>query len=180
MAGLGAVSPSAEACDRVAALPVFQAARQVALYVPVDGEVESLALRAAALSRGKRVFLPRMMDDELEFVEDRDEQRRLGRWGIPEPRSGGVLGAVGSETLFVVPGIAFDLRGHRLGRGHGAYDRALVRHPAATRIGIAYEFQVVPLLPTAPWDIPMDAVVTNARIIDARRAGHDGMKETQE
>jgi len=85
------------------------------------------------------------------------------------------LEANGPETLFIVPGIAFDLRGHRLGRGRGAYDRVLARHAAAGRIGLAYEFQVVPLLPSEPWDAPMDTVVTNARIVDAHR-GVNGME----
>ena len=65
----------------------------------------------------------------------------------------------------MVPGVAFDPRGVRLGRGAGCYDRALARHPTALRVGLAYEMQVVPSLPEATWDVPMDAVVTEARVL---------------
>ena len=64
-----------------------------------------------------------------------------------------------------MPGLAFDARGVRLGRGAGCYDRGLARHPHAARIGLAYEMQVVPALPEAAWDVRMDAVVTEARVL---------------
>ena len=159
---------SAEACARVATLPVFTAAKRVVLYVPVDGEVTTQVLHCTARAAGRPVFLPSVTDGGLVFLEDQEKGWRVGRWGVPEPLSHEQLGNGGSDTLFVVPGVAFDLRGYRLGRGQGAYDRALPRYPAAARIGIAFEFQIVPALPHAPWDVPMDAVVTNARVIDAR------------
>jgi 5-formyltetrahydrofolate cyclo-ligase len=76
-------------------------------------------------------------------------------------------------VLFLVPGLAFDARGARLGRGAGSYDRALARHVNALRIGLAYEFQLVQRLPEAAWDIRMDAVATDARLVDCavRRRG---------
>src|SRR5262245_29163867 len=175
MSSLGTV-PSREVCARVVALPSFRDATHVVLYVAVDGEVSAETLHAAAREAGKRVFLPRTTDGGLEFVEDDGSAYRPGRWGIPEPVSGRCLEGPGASVLFVVPGVAFDLRGRRLGRGLGAYDRALPRYPAAHRVGVAYEFQIVPALPSASWDVPMDAVITNARFIDARRA-RDGMKE---
>lgn len=159
---------STEACARLVALPVFAAAKRVVLYVAVDGEVAAEVLQSAARAAGKRVFLPSVRDGGLVFLEDQSRGWGAGRWGIPEPVSDERLENGGPDVLFVVPGVAFDLRGHRLGRGQGAYDRALVRHPAAARIGVAYEFQIVPALANAPWDVPMDAVVTNARVIGAR------------
>jgi len=73
-------------------------------------------------------------------------------------------------VLFLVPGVAFDARGVRLGRGIGWYDRALERHPRSIRVGLAYGFQVVSRLPEAPWDVRMHAIVTEAGLIDAALA----------
>jgi 5-formyltetrahydrofolate cyclo-ligase len=74
------------------------------------------------------------------------------------------------DVVFLVPGVAFDARGVRLGRGVGWYDRALGRYPRGIRIGLAYEFQVVPSLPEAPWDVRMHAIVTEAGLIGAALA----------
>src|SRR5206468_9474683 len=68
-------------------------------------------------------------------------------------------------VLFVVPGVAFDRRGVRLGRGFGWYDRALAEHGRGARIGLGCDFQIVAELPEAPWDIRMHAVVSEARVI---------------
>jgi 5-formyltetrahydrofolate cyclo-ligase len=70
------------------------------------------------------------------------------------------------DVCFLVPGLGFDQRGVRLGRGSGWYDRALARHPQGVRVGLAYEFQLVPSLPEATWDVRMNAVVTEARVLD--------------
>src|SRR5262249_597497 len=166
---------SREACERVQALPEFANASRVVLYRATDGEVATEPLADAARTVGKRIFYPSVVDSGLQFLEDQGHGWRPGEWGIPEPISDQNLGAIQRDTLVVVPGVAFDLNGHRLGRGRGAYDRTLGRDAAAVRIGLAYEFQIVPLLPCAPWDVPMDAVVTNARVIDARHT-RDGME----
>ena len=171
LAALAAVALSREACERVKALRAFSEAQDVVLYLATDGEVATEFLAAAARVAGKRIFYPAVVDGGLEFLEDQGRGRRDGRWGIPEPISDHPLKAGGAKTLLIVPGVAFDLLGQRLGRGAGAYDRALARHAAATRIGLAYEFQVVPLIPRGSWDVPMDYVVTNARVIDACRLG---------
>ena len=93
------------------------------------------------------------------------------RWKLHVPvyaqeyLDGSPLSAGTEGVVFLVPGVAFDPRGVRLGRGAGCYDRALARHPTALRVGLAYEMQVVPSLPEATWDVPMDAVVTEARVL---------------
>jgi 5,10-methenyltetrahydrofolate synthetase len=81
--------------------------------------------------------------------------------------------------LFVVPGVAFDERGARLGRGGGWYDSALARHPAGVRIGLAYDFQIMPLLPRTDRDIPMHVVVTESRLIGGPAGGQWAAKENQ-
>jgi 5-formyltetrahydrofolate cyclo-ligase len=68
-------------------------------------------------------------------------------------------------VLFVVPGMAFYLLGTRLGRGGGHYDRVLASHPDSVRVGLAFEWQILPRLPRARWDVPMDAVATESRLV---------------
>ena len=153
-------------CARVVGLPVFMAARAVVAYAPVENEVDPGALVAAALAAGKPVYYPRCTGDGLEFLQSGPEGLAPGRSAIPEPLDGTPLSpAAGDGVVFLVPGIAFDPRGVRLGRGAGCYDRGLARHPHAARIGLAYEMQVLPSLPEAAWDVRVDTVVTEARVL---------------
>ena len=138
---------SAAVCDRVLALPAFARAERVVLYAAVQNEVDPSAIGERAVAEGKTVYLPHGDGDRPEFVAP----------------SGPPL-AVDDGVLFVVPGVAFDEGGGRLGRGLGWYDRALARHPGGVRVGIAYEFQMVPRLPQEPWDVAMHAVATEARL----------------
>ena len=156
----------AAACARVLGLPAFMAARAVVAYAPVENEVDPGTLVAAALAAGKPVYYPRRTSDGLEFLQSGQEGLAPGWSAIPEPVDGTPLPvATGEGVVFLVPGIAFDARGVRLGRGAGCYDRGLARPPHAVRIGLAYEMQVVPSLPEAAWDVRMDAVVTEARVL---------------
>lgn len=153
-------------CARVLGLPAFVAARALVAYCPVENEVDPGALVAAALAAGKAVYYPRRTAGDLEFLESGPTDLAPGPCAIPEPRDGMPLSsATGEGVVFLVPGIAFDPRGVRLGRGAGYYDRGLARHPHAARVGLAYEMQVVPTLPEATWDVRMDAVVTEARVL---------------
>src|SRR5262249_62364793 len=88
-----------------------------------------------------------------------------GTHGGPGPAEGLPPPPPGRDALFLVPGLGFDPGGTRLGRGGGHYDRALAHHPAALRIGLARETQILSSLPRDPWDQPMDAVVTERRIL---------------
>jgi 5-formyltetrahydrofolate cyclo-ligase len=144
-------------CARVLAMPVFRAALHVVLYRAIGNEVDPASLAATAAGLGKRVHYP---------VPD------LDRFEFSPPRNGNLasdvdlLPAATRDVCFLVPGLGFDHRGVRLGRGSGWYDRALARHPQGVRVGLAYEFQLVPSLPEASWDIRMNAVVTEARVLD--------------
>jgi 5-formyltetrahydrofolate cyclo-ligase len=165
--------PSGEVCRRsstiaarVADLPAFAAARHVVVYAATDNEVDPSSLVATAAAAGKAVYFPRMTDGGLEFVQAEPAALRPGWRGVPEPPAGRPLPSRTDDVLFLVPGVGFDPRGARLGRGAGCYDRALALHPTATRIGLAYEFQVVPHLPESAWDVRLHAVVTETRVLD--------------
>jgi 5-formyltetrahydrofolate cyclo-ligase len=151
-------------CARVLALPVFRAALHVVLYRAIGNEVDPASLATTAVDLGKHVHYP---------VPD------LDRFEFSSPRTGSLaseadlLAPATPDVCFLVPGLGFDHRGVRLGRGSGWYDRALARHPNGVRVGLAYEFQLLPSLPEASWDIRMNAVVTEARVLDgeAQRIG---------
>jgi 5-formyltetrahydrofolate cyclo-ligase len=141
---------SAAVCARLLRMPAFVAARHVVAYAAIGRELDPAAAVEAAAATGKRVYLP--SSEEPDFLSEPGGQGRV-RLSTRE------------TPLFLVPGLAFDLRGVRLGRGNGWYDRALARYPDGVRIGLAYDFQVVPSLPEAPWDVRMHAVATEARLI---------------
>ena len=157
---------SARACTRLLTSPIFARAGHIAAYAAVDNELDPALLVEAALAAGKNVYLPVTNRERFEFVGTPDA--RPGPEGRPPP-GGPRLPPEADDVLFLVPGVAFDARGVRLGRGIGWYDRALGRHPRGVRIGLAYAFQVVPRLPEAPWDVRMHAIVTDADLIDAAR-----------
>ena len=150
---------SARACARLLASPIFARALHVAAYAAADNELDPARLIEAALAAGKNVYLPVTSRERFDFV------------AVPaRPGPEACLPPEAEDVVFLVPGVAFDARGVRLGRGVGWYDRALGRHPRGIRIGLAYEFQVVPSLPEAPWDVRMHAIVTEAGVIGAALA----------
>jgi 5-formyltetrahydrofolate cyclo-ligase len=153
---------SAAACERALRLPVYTAADYVVAYAAIGNEIDPALIAQHALASGKRVYYPVPGGAEPLFVES-----PAGEPTVPGG-SAELVDAVraGAEgVLFLVPGLAFDARGARLGRGHGWYDRALARYAGGSRVGLAYEIQIVPHLPEAPWDVRVDAIVTEARLI---------------
>lgn len=167
---------SAGACARLVGTRLFRDARHVVLYAPDDGEVDVTAAAVAARDAGVPTYYPRLRGPELDFVRADPADLRPGRLGVREPDGDASLGASEAGVLFVVPGVAFDLSRARLGRGGGHYDRALGLYPGASSIGVAFEFQIVPRLPIAPWDVAMSAVVTEARVLGG--GPFTAMKET--
>jgi 5-formyltetrahydrofolate cyclo-ligase len=160
-----AASLSANVCARVLVLPAFAHAVHVVAYAATYGEVDPVQIARAAGSMAKAVYYPRVEGERLEFLRAAPTELRPGILGIPEPVNGTPLPVDAASILFFVPGVGFDLRGARLGRGGGHYDRALQRYRGAIRIGLAFETQVVTELPETSWDVRMHAVVTEARVI---------------
>lgn len=163
------LSLSFRAQQRLLEIPEFAAAGTVALYCAIRNEVFTEAIFASARKLGKTVTYPRVGAAGLEFVEV-GELRELG------PGAFGILEPSGSRTvplprldLVVVPGVAFDLSGHRLGYGKGFYDRVL--HSCEDRgvlVGLGFEMQLVEALPAETHDVRMDMVVTEERILGFR------------
>ncbi|MFF4547472.1 5-formyltetrahydrofolate cyclo-ligase [Streptomyces sp. NPDC001435] len=157
--------------ERALELPELRRARTVAAYVSVESEPGTLALLDALHARGVRVLLPALLpDNDLDWGAYAGEGslarvQHGGKMALFEP-AGERLGpdAVTSADVVLLPGLAVDARGMRLGRGGGSYDRVLARleradaHPAL--VVLLYDSEVVESVPEEPHDRPVDAVVT--------------------
>ena len=146
----------------------------VALYMAVRGEIDTSLLLSCCLEEGKRVLLPAVCGDEMVFrpVTSREELQ-TGAYGIPEPCPAGQEHDASAADLIVVPGVAFDSAGHRVGHGRGYYDRFLGRRMSKGHlVGLCHDFQVLDeLLPVEGHDVRMELIVTERRVI---RCGGDG------
>src|SRR5664279_2303120 len=155
---------------RVAGLPAFAAARVVLLTLPFRSEWNTRPLFDAALAAGKTVAVPRvdhasrMLD--LHVIADVARDTSPGYRGIPEPAA--TLPRVAFEAIewVLVPGVAFDFAGRRLGYGGGFYDRLLPLLPsAAPRVAGAFDLQLVAHVPATAHDLTVDLIVSETRIV---------------
>ena len=143
----------------------LRAGANIGLYASMGVELNTRPLRALALRRGCRLFLPRISNFRLRVMRlcpDRGELLQPNRYGIDEPPATTSIGVHAFQAIFV-PLLGFDDRGNRLGMGGGYYDRYLASGRPLL-VGLAYERSRVPTLPVLPHDIPLDAVVTEAGI----------------
>ena len=166
-------------------LPEFLVDQRVAGYWAVGGELPLHAVLAALTARGQRYHLPVLQPGRhLAFAPWRSGvELRTNRYGIPEPACAPAdLAAPQSLELVLVPLIAFDRRGHRVGTGGGFYDRSFAFLKDAARpaqpvlVGIGYSFQETERLDAQAWDIQMDFVATERELIDCNEGG--GERET--
>ncbi len=141
--------------------------RRIGLYHPTDGEADLRAAATTLRALGWTVLLPVIRDDTtMAFARWSEGQPLIpNRHGIAEPDDTDELSDAGSLDVVVVPCVAVDPAGHRLGFGAGYYDRALAGADRTLRVGIAFEVQVMAHLEPAPWDVPLDVVVTEAQVI---------------
>ena len=160
---------SAAICRRLQRLKAFREAGTILAYHSVGSEVETGALVRAALRAGKRVALPVSLKKSWKLVFrqvcGRDGELVAGLAGIPEPRRSCPVVRASEADLILVPGTAFDPQGWRIGAGAGFYDRFLARARRATRIGLAFEVQMVPSVPHDPHDERLDMIATERRLI---------------
>ena len=131
----------------------------VCAYYSLPDEVCTHQLIDDLVADGKTVLLPKVIDDEtmVWYAYQGAQDLKEGAFHIMEP-AGVAEGRFMCDTI-LVPGMAFDAAGHRLGRGRGYYDRFLATHPEICKIGVCFDFQKVPEVPFGPYDIPMDEVI---------------------
>jgi len=158
-------SKSREIGKRLFSLPEFKAASAVMFFASIRSEVDTLPMIRHSLALGKRTILPKVKGKDLALFEIRDVENDVapGVWGIPEPRE--ILPVTIHEVDFmIVPGLAFDLNGNRLGYGAGFYDKILPLYKKETA-ALAFEIQIVPEVPISALDIPVKMIVTEKRTI---------------
>ncbi len=165
---------SLDAQQRFLQLPEFAAAGVLALYSPIRNEVFTEEVFHQARGLGKRVVYPRVQGDAMAFFEVADhDELQPGNFGVLEP-GGDQPVPIEELDLLLVPGVAFDLAGHRLGYGKGFYDRLLHRRALHCRlVGFCFEFQLLPVLPAEPHDVRMDLLVTEQRTLRLNPAKGD-------
>src|SRR5262245_48810879 len=155
--------------ERLLTFAPFHQALCVVLYNADENEVVTEAIWQYASARGKAVYYPRITIDraDLQFVRRSPGDRLIpGTFGILIPPGNDLLTELQGTDIVLTPGVGFDEKGHRLGRGKGYYDRAFRGVVAgALRVALAYELQVVPEIPTGPDDERVQWIVTEERVI---------------
>jgi 5-formyltetrahydrofolate cyclo-ligase len=170
------IAASATIAATLSRRPDFIAARVVLLTLPFGSEWDSGLLLSAALAGSKTVAVPRVNQErhmlEIHAVCDAAREIAPGYRGIPEPRADCPPVAVASIDWVLVPGVAFDAEGRRIGYGGGYYDRLLpLLDRGAARVAGAFELQIVERVPAAPHDTTVDAIVTERRTLGPRPRG---------
>ncbi len=135
----------------------------VALYASIRGEIDTGPIAARLIERDIPLAYPRVQQGSLRLAFHRvsaPEDLAPGAYGIPEPDRAAPIVPLAALELIVVPAMAFDPRGYRLGWGKGYYDVTLAEATRALRVGLAFECQVVPEVPTDWNDVPVDIIVT--------------------
>lgn len=137
----------------------YKNAKTIYGYLPYNQEVRTVPMLEQALKDGKRVAVPKVYGDEMKFLYLDDLTKvSKGYAGIPEPIADEPV-ADDETALVLMPGLAFDPAGHRIGYGGGFYDKFLAAEPNHPTLALCYEFQMLPVLDTEEHDIPVDTVL---------------------
>ncbi|MBQ8359628.1 MAG: 5-formyltetrahydrofolate cyclo-ligase [Oscillospiraceae bacterium] len=141
------------------ACPQYAQAKTIYGYLPYNQEVRTVPILEQALADGKRVAVPKIYGDEMRFIYMTDLSKvEKNQWGIPEPVADEPEGD-DPTALVLMPGLAFDPAGHRIGYGGGYYDKFLEKEPGHPTVALCYEFQMLPAIETDEYDIPVDCVL---------------------
>ena len=153
------VAKSARLGELFAASEAYRNAKAIYGYLPYNQEVRTVAMLKQAIADGKRVAVPKCYGDEMKFIwmDDLDAVAP-GYANIPEPIADGPV-ADDETALVLMPGMAFDPQGHRIGYGGGFYDKFLAAEPNHPTLALCYDFQMLDYLETEEYDIPVDTVL---------------------
>ena len=164
------VDASARARALLEAQVLWQTAQSVLFFAPLPEELDVWPLLAKALATGKRVALPRFVAATRSYEACwilTQKEVQVGHFGIREPRIHCARVASGELDLILVPGVAFDLCGRRLGRGKGYYDQ-LLGVMRGTTCGVTFEEQIVAEVPVGPHDVRLDYILTPTRWVEVK------------
>ena len=153
------VNRSAKLGELFAQSDAYKNAKTIYGYLPYNQEVRTVPMLEQALKDGKKVAVPKVYGDEMKFLYLDDLSKvSKGYAGIPEPIADEPV-ADDKTALVLMPGLAFDPEGHRIGYGGGFYDKFLAAEPNHPTLALCYEFQMLPELHTEEHDIPVDTVL---------------------
>ena len=154
------VSASARLGEQFRACELYRNAKTIYGYLPYNQEVRTVPMLEQAIADGKRVAVPKCYGEEMRFIYINDFVTEVapGYANIPEPVADGPV-ADDTTALVLMPGLAFDPQGHRIGYGGGFYDRFLANEPDHPTLALCYGFQMVEHLETEEFDIPVDQVL---------------------
>jgi 5-formyltetrahydrofolate cyclo-ligase len=160
---------AAAICARLQTTAIWQAAQSVLMFAPLADEPDIWPLVGEALATGKQVALPRYVPGPNVYVarriRDLDRDVVVGKFEVREPAASCAEIPLNQLDLVLVPGLAFDARGRRLGRGKGFYDR-LLADVRGSKCGVAFDEQIVANVPVGPLDIPLNCILTPTRWIE--------------
>jgi 5-formyltetrahydrofolate cyclo-ligase len=158
--------------ENLASLDEYRGARLVASYVSKPDEVRTDEIIRRIFSEGRRVAVPliNLPSEALVFLEIHGlGDLSLGHFGILEPGRDATPVPLNQTDLVLVPLVAWDDRGHRIGYGKGYFDRALAERGRSFAIGLALESQRIQMVPESPSDVRLDIVVTERRVLRFER-----------
>jgi 5-formyltetrahydrofolate cyclo-ligase len=158
---------SNQVCNRIRLLEPYRQAKKIALYFAVNGEIDLSALWDSSPLQGKYCYFPVLNEHQtLSFLPAFPSTPfKKNSFGIPEPDVSRDLAIPVKELdLIILPLLAFDMRCTRLGMGAGYYDRTLQNKEHRQLFGVAFQFQLIDFIAPQPWDIPLDAVITQKAI----------------
>lgn len=170
LSGAERIEKSGKALSLLETIPEFANATNSLAYFSLADELYTESFLHRWHER-KHIFLPRVKGDDIEILPYRPDHMRQGAFGIYEP-TGDTVADISLMDVVIVPGVAFDHRGNRVGRGRGYYDR-LLSGCHAIKIGIGYDFQLLEEITADSHDVTMDYIVTDNEIIDVRTRQND-------
>ncbi|MBQ8353590.1 MAG: 5-formyltetrahydrofolate cyclo-ligase [Spirochaetaceae bacterium] len=162
---------------------LFKEASCVLSFVSYGTEIKTNQLLDIILNENKMLCLPRTENEKMEFYyinsdEDFSEQTEIGEYGITVPKSNQDkldINSIPDKTLIIIPGLAFDERGNRLGKGKGYYDKFLAELLSTSEkekilgiVGYCYDFQIIDKVITEPNDIPVEYIISDKRIVKSK------------
>ena len=163
-----AASAAEAACAAALTLPQLGRAKTVAMYLALRDELDASPLQRALAERGVTVVLPRVKPGPRELLHfhrvDGDCALVAGPMGLLEPSSDAPEVPLAAIDVFIVPGLAFDERGARIGYGRGHFDATLAAAAGALRVAYAFELQIVPAVPESAGDERVDVIVTETGV----------------
>ena len=150
-------------------LSQYKKSKIVMFFASFNSEVNTHDMIKASLMN-KTVVVPKVVNNEIEpsVIMDFDNLVPSGKFRIPEPIEAMKI-AYKNIHAVIVPGIAFDKKGHRIGYGFGYYDKFLAKVPKAIKIGLCFDFQLVEIIPKETHDVPVDIIVTEKRVVECKK-----------